>query len=153
MWREHVRDVLGQRPRDHWFFGSRRFMAWRAAGGHGHMNPLVGLLLSKSGVLPLYILHLLSQQPRYGNDIMRALERRSKGAWSSNPGAVYPLLRTLEHHGLLEGKWQDPDKRTRRFYELTKEGWAEYARLKELMEPGLRETLEVLREMYDEVYT
>jgi PadR family transcriptional regulator PadR len=154
MWSEHVRTAFGQRPRDHWFFGGRRFLAWLAAGGPASMNPFVGLVLSKGGgLLPLYVLHLLSTESRYGNDIMRELEQRSGGTWSSNPGAVYPLLRLLERHGLLRGEWEDPDKRTRRIYYLTDRGRREYTQLKELMRPGLQEALEVLRELYEELYS
>lgn len=152
-WHEHVRTAFGRRPRDHWFFGGRRFLAWLAAGGPAHMNPFVGLVLSKGGgLLPLYVLHLISRRPRYGNDIMRELEERSKGTWSSNPGAVYPLLRLLERHGLLRGEWEDPDKRTRRIYDLTDQGRREYAQLKDLMKPGLQEALDVLQALYDELY-
>jgi DNA-binding PadR family transcriptional regulator len=117
------------------------------------MNPFVGLVLSKGGgLLPLYVLHLLSGKPRYGNDIMHELEERSGGTWSSNPGAVYPLLRSLERHGLLSGEWEDPDKRTRRVYRLTEQGQREYAELKQMMKPGLEEALGVLRTLYAELY-
>jgi DNA-binding PadR family transcriptional regulator len=154
LWREHIRSAFGRRPKDHWFFGGRRFLAWLAAGGPAHMNPFVGVLLSKGGgLLPLYVLHLLSRQPRYGNDIMRELEERSGGTWSANPGAVYPLLRSLERHGLLKGKWEDPDKRTRRIYHLTEQGEREYIELKEMMRPGLIEALAVLRTFYEELYS
>jgi DNA-binding PadR family transcriptional regulator len=117
------------------------------------MNPFVGLVLSKGGgLLPLYVLHLLSRQPRYGNDIMRELEERSRGTWASNPGAIYPLLRLLERHGLLRGEWEDADKRTRRIYQLTEKGRREYEELKEMMQYGLQEALAVLQKLYDELY-
>jgi DNA-binding PadR family transcriptional regulator len=153
MWRDHIHRAFGRRPKDHWFFGGRRFLAWLAAGGPAHMNPFVGLVLSKGGgLLPLYVLHLLAGKPRYGNDIMHELEERSGGTWSSNPGAVYPLLRSLERHGLLSGEWEDPDKRTRRVYRLTEQGQREYAELKQMMKPGLEEALGVLRTLYAELY-
>ncbi len=154
MWRDHIHSSFGRRPKDHWFFGGRRFLSWLAAGGPAYMNPFVGLVLSKGGgLLPLYVLHLLSCKPRYGNDIMRELEVRTGGTWSSNPGAVYPLLRSLERHGLLMGQWEDPDKRTRRIYQLTEQGQHEYAELKEMMKPGLEEALGVLRALYSELYS
>jgi PadR family transcriptional regulator PadR len=153
MWHEHIREAFGRRPRDHWFFGGRRFLAWLAAGGPSYMNPFVGLVLSKGGgLLPLYVLHLLWRKPRFGNDIMRELEQRSNGTWASNPGAIYPLLRLLERNGLLRGQWEDADRRTRRIYHLTEQGRQEYLQLKEMMKPGLEEALGVLRELYDELY-
>ncbi len=151
LWREHVREVMEQQPGQHWFFGARRFMGWWA--GPGRINPLVGLLLSKGGgVLPVLALHLLAQRPRYGNDLMREIQTRSKGTWASNPGAIYPLLRLLEHQGLVSGEWEDEIKRTRRVYRLTEEGAEEYAHLKELMKPGLREAVEVMRGLFEEIY-
>ena len=126
-------------------------MGWYA--GPGRVNPLVGLMLSKGGgIFPLLVLHLLSKGPSYGNDIMREIQARSQGTWASNPGAMYPLLRVLERHGLLTGEWEDATKRTRRMYRLTDEGKQEYGYLKELMQPGLHEALEVMQALYEELY-
>jgi DNA-binding PadR family transcriptional regulator len=152
-WGEHVRRCLGHEPRDHWFFGGRRFMTWWEGHEPTSANPLVSLVLSRGGgLLPLYVLHLLALSPRHGNDIMRELGQRSQGTWASNPGAIYPLLRFMEHRGLLEGEWADQTKRTRRIYHLTEPGRQEYTRLKELMQPGLREALQVMQGLYDELY-
>jgi DNA-binding PadR family transcriptional regulator len=152
-WGEHVRRCLGREPRDHWFFGGRRFMAWWAGHEATSANPLVALVLSRSGgLLPLYVLHLLALSPRHGNDIMRELEQRSHGTWRTNPGAIYPLLRFMERRGLVEGHWEEPSKRTRRIYHLTAAGRQQYARLKELMQLGLREALQVVQELYDQLY-
>ena len=148
-----MRRHLGADPHGHWFFGGRRFLSWLANGGPGHANPWVGLILSKGGgLLPLLVLHLVSQGFGYGNDIMRELEERSGGTWASNPGAIYPLLRLLEHKGLIRGEWESPTKRTRRIYELSDQGREEYARLRDLMGPGLRDAIVVMRALYDELY-
>lgn len=152
-WGEHVRRSLGREPRKHWFFGGRRFKGWWAEDEPSSANPLVALLLSRGGgLLPLFVLHLLALSPRYGNDIMRELEQRSHGTWTSNPGAIYPLLRFMERRGLVEGHWEDRTRRTRRTYHLTEVGRQEYARLKELMQPGLCEALQVMHELYDALY-
>jgi hypothetical protein len=74
-WREHLHDFLGQPPENHWFFGGRRFKGgpWGPQG----FNPMVGMVLSKGGgLLPLLVLHLLSRQARYGNEIMNEIEVR-----------------------------------------------------------------------------
>lgn len=138
-------------PEDHWFFGGRRFKggAW---GPHG-FNPVVGMLLSKGGgLLPLFVLHLLAAQPRYGNDIMAEIERRTEGRWSANPGAIYPLLELFEQQGLVESKWESPAKRTRRFYRLTDAGQAELHRLKEVMRPKFEEVIVVLGRLMADLY-
>ncbi len=56
---------------------------------------------------------------------------------SVNPNTMYPLLRDLEANGMIEGKWEHPDRRTRRFYEITKAGEKEYKRLVDEVEPFL----------------
>jgi len=111
------------------------------------------MMLSKGGgVLPLLVLHLIAQGHCYGNEIMREIAERSKGTWAGNPGAVYPLLRLLERQGLVIGEWEDNTKRTRRMYQLTEAGLQEYATLKELVQPGLREAIEVMRALFSELY-
>ncbi len=151
LWRKHVREIIEEEPQEHWLFRGRRFAGWWA--GPGRINPLVGLILSRGGgVLPVLVLHLLAQRPRYGNDIMREIQTRSRGTWASNPGAIYPLLRQLERQGLVSGEWEHEVKRTRRIYQLTDEGKQEYAHLKELMRPELREAVEVMRQLFEELY-
>lgn len=111
-------------------------------------NPFVADLMSKGGgLLSLLVLHLLSEQPRYGNDIMREIEERTGGHWGSNPGAIYPLLSAMEESGLADGHWEDPDKRTRRIYKLTDNGRKELERLKEIMRPKLEEAIRVMRDI------
>ena len=51
------------------------------------------------------------------------------GVLSVNPNTMYPLLRQLERRGLIEGKWEHPERRTRRYYSLTADGAQEYERL------------------------
>jgi DNA-binding PadR family transcriptional regulator len=110
------------------------------------------VILSKGGgLLSLYVLHLLSEKPRYGNDIMREIEERTQGRWGSNPGAVYPLLSVMEESGFVNGAWEDPTKRTRRVYSLTPAGRQEMDRLKEVIRPKLEEAISVLRDLLDDL--
>jgi len=144
-WREFFHQTFGNWPEEHWFFGGRRFSPWHQ--GMDTFNPFVATLLSKGGgLLPLYILHLISQKPRYGNQIMQLLAERTNGQWVSNPGAIYPLLTLLEKEGFIEGKWEDPDKRTIRIYTITPKGQAEVSRIEMIVMPKLIETLQVLQE-------
>ena len=50
---------------------------------------------------------------------------------------MYPLLRQLESRGLIEGQWEHPERRTRRYYSITGEGQAEYERLRVDVRPFL----------------
>ena len=40
---------------------------------------------------------------------------------------MYPLLRQLEARGLIEGEWEHPERRSRRFYRITDDGVRERA--------------------------
>jgi DNA-binding PadR family transcriptional regulator len=152
-WHERVRRYMEGEGGEHWFFGSRRFAAWCFPEGIGRANPFVGLMLSKGGgVLPLIVMHMIAQGHRYGNDIMREIGERTRGTWAANPGAVYPLLRLLERQGLVTAEWEDVTKRTRRMYQLTEAGRQEYVTLKDLVEPGLHEAVQIMMELFAELY-
>lgn len=143
-WREFFSDFMGASPEEHWFFGGRRFSPWHQ--GLDTFNPFVASLLSKGGgLLPLYVMQLVAQKPRYGNEIMEIIAERTGGQWVSNPGAIYPLLNLLEEQHLIEGVWEDPQKRTIRIYSLTEEGVQELARLKAIVHPKLTEAIKVLQ--------
>ena len=153
-WRQHFAAFLGVAPEKHWLFGGRRFKPWISGrcGPPGLFNPFVATILSKGGgLLSLFVLHLLAEKPRYGNDIMRQIEERTRGRWGSNPGAIYPLLDAMERRGLVEGKWEDPEKRTRRIYRLMPAGEPELERLKEVMRPKLEEAIRIMRHLHDEL--
>jgi PadR family transcriptional regulator, regulatory protein PadR len=144
-WREFFHQTFGNWPEEHWIFGGRRFSPWHQ--GMDSFNPFVATLLSKGGgLLPLYVLHLVAQQPRYGNEIMDLLAERTNGQWVSNPGAIYPLLTLLEREGFIEGVWEDPEKRTVRVYTITPAGLAEETRIKMIVSPKVEETIQVLQE-------
>ena len=153
-WRKHFTDFLGVEPEEHWLFGGRRFKAWASGdwGPPGMFNPFVSILFSKGGgLLSLYVLHLLAEQPRYGNDIMHEIEERTRGRWGANPGAVYPMLNDMEAGGFIEGEWEDPEKRTRRIYRITQQGQEELDRLKEVMRPKLDEAIGILRDLFQDL--
>jgi DNA-binding PadR family transcriptional regulator len=153
-WRKHFADFLGVEPEDHWLFSGRRFKSWASGewGPPGLFNPFVAMVLSKGGgLLSLYVLHLLAERPRYGNDIMNEIEERTHGRWGANPGAVYPMLNDMEEAGFVEGEWEDPEKRTRRIYRITPKGQLELDRLKEVMRPKLEEAIGILRDLFQDL--
>jgi DNA-binding PadR family transcriptional regulator len=149
-WKQHFETFLGTDPEEHWLFSGRRFKPWfsRKWGRPGLFNPFVAVVLSRGGgLLSLYVLHLLMQKARHGNDIMREIEDRTKKGWGANPGAIYPLLSEMEDGGMVEGTWEDREKRTRRIYRITPAGKEELKRLKEVMRPKLEEAIHILREL------
>ena len=145
-WRDFFHKTFGTWPEEHWIFGGRRFSPWHQ--GIDSFNPFVASLLSKGGgLLPLYVLHRVAQQPRYGNEIMDLLAGRTNGQWVSNPGAIYPLLALLEREGFIKGEWEDPDKRTVRVYTITPGGQDEVTRIKTIVAPKVEETITILQEL------
>ena len=96
--------------------------------GAGSQDPLVGDL-RKGGLLPLLVLHFVSQEPRYGNQLIEQIGSLTSGALTINPNTMYPLLRRMEAKGLIAGAWEHPERRSRRFYKITAAGRAECAAL------------------------
>ena len=70
------------------------------------------------GDLKYVILDLIRDKPRYGYEIIRALEERSFGFYKPSPGAVYPTLQMLEELGYVTLSEQDGKK----VYSITEEG-------------------------------
>jgi DNA-binding PadR family transcriptional regulator len=82
--------------RGHHGFG--RFGKGFMEGGMGGRGFGMGRRLA-SGDLQLLILKLLDEKPRYGYEIIKELEERSKGFYVPSPGMVYPALTYLEEIG------------------------------------------------------
>ena len=51
------------------------------------------------GELRLVVLSLISEQPRHGYEIIKAIEDRLAGTYSPSPGVIYPTLTLLEELG------------------------------------------------------
>ncbi len=67
----------------------------------------------------------LEQQPMYGYQIIKELEKRSQGYFKFKEGTLYPALHRLEKSGLITGKWQMlSNGRPRRYYNITARGHA-----------------------------
>jgi DNA-binding PadR family transcriptional regulator len=92
--------------RDRFFRGERFFHRF------GRESPF------HKGDLKYVILDLLKEKPRYGYDIIRALEERSHGFYTPSPGVVYPTLQMLEEMGYASSTERDGKK----IYTITEEG-------------------------------
>ena len=69
------------------------------------------------------LLCLIGQQPMYGYQIIKELERRSQGYFKFKEGTLYPALHRLERVGLIWGKWQVlPSGQRRKYYYVTDKG-------------------------------
>ena len=108
--------------------------------------------LRRRDVFPLLVLHLIQREPAYGNRLIEEIEEITGGVMTVNPNTMYPLLRELEAEGRIEGQWEHPDKRTRRFYSITESGREEYTRLRTELEPFLETMARTIRLIKREIY-
>jgi DNA-binding PadR family transcriptional regulator len=120
----------------------------------GRPMDVFGGELRRRDVFPLLVLHLIAREPAYGNRLIEEIEEMTEGVISANPNTIYPLLRDLESQGMIEGSWEHPDKRTRRYYAITPAGRREYRRLRSELEPFLdsvvRSVTLIKRAVYDD---
>lgn len=65
--------------------------------------------------LEFLILLSLRRKPLHGYAIMKKLNKKMPGVWKAKSGSLYPLLKRMEKHELVESK----QKRDRTLYRLT----------------------------------
>jgi DNA-binding PadR family transcriptional regulator len=91
------------------------------------------------GDLRLVILQLTVEKPRYGYEIIKAIEERLAGLYSPSPGVVYPTLTLLEEMGLVAIDDADGKK----LYAATAQGQAHLEANRETLEGILKRMAEV----------
>jgi DNA-binding PadR family transcriptional regulator len=95
------------------FFG-RSFGGGFRGGGPGMRTAKV----LASGDLQLIILLLLSEKPRHGYEVIKAVEEHSSGVYTPSPGMVYPALTYLEEMGYAVAAAEG----TKKLFSITSEG-------------------------------
>jgi DNA-binding PadR family transcriptional regulator len=68
----------------------------RGIGGFGRFAAVAKGRLVNSDELQLLTLHLLSERPRHGYEIIKSVEELSSGVYAPSPGMVYPVLTYIE---------------------------------------------------------
>jgi len=70
------------------------------------------------------LLFLINEEGQsYGYQIIKEIERRSRGYLRFKEGTIYPALHKLENQGLIEGEWSElPNGQQRRCYRITEKG-------------------------------
>ena len=74
----------------------------------GRPSDALGGDIRRRDIFPLLVLHLVATEPAYGNRLIEAIEEMTQGVISVNPNTMYPLLRTMERDGFIEGQWELP---------------------------------------------
>lgn len=121
-------------------------------GKGGRSMDVFGGEIRRRDLFPLLVLHLIEREPAYGNRLIEGIEEITEGVISVNPNTIYPLLRDLEARGLIEGAWEHPDRRTRRFYSITGKGRSEHERLRSELEPFLDSVARSISLIKSEIY-
>jgi DNA-binding PadR family transcriptional regulator len=134
--------------------------AGRPSDVFGGELPLRGVEAAGGGprrrdIFTLLVLHLIDASPEsasYGNQLIEQIDKLTHGAVVLNPNTMYPLLRELETRSLIEGRWEHPEKRSRRLYTITAAGRREYQRLRAGLEPFLDSIVQSITLIQREVY-
>ncbi|MGC2333882.1 MAG: PadR family transcriptional regulator [Candidatus Acidiferrales bacterium] len=107
----------GDRPHRRHFVGRHRFFGGFRSGFMGGPAMRAAKMLA-SGDLQLIILALLSEKPRHGYEIIKAIEEHSSGIYTPSPGMVYPALTYLEEMGFAASETEG----TKKLYHITEAG-------------------------------
>ena len=83
------------------------------------------------GELRLVLLKLISDQPRHGYDLIRAIEELTHGSYAPSPGIVYPTLTMLQDMGLIQ---EAAAEGSRKAFAVTADGTAHLAERAEEVE-------------------
>ncbi len=73
------------------------------------------------GDLRFVLLHFISEKPRHGYELIKAIEEKFGGMYSPSPGVIYPTLTLLEELGYVRS---ETGGGTKRLYAITEEGSA-----------------------------
>ncbi len=93
----------------------RKAMHMRAGHQHGGHRRRRAL---KHGDLRYLLLQLITEAPRHGYDLIKAIEERTGGAYAPSPGVIYPALEVLQDLGWARAD-SDDGKKT---FHVTDEG-------------------------------
>ena len=104
------------------------------------------------GLLPIYVLYILSLGATNGNEISHKIGQRTNGKWVPSTGGIYPLLKRLESDGLIDGEWDDLDKKFQKTYSLTEKGFKEFKSKKVILKSQIEESLDVFNIIYKDLY-
>ena len=77
---------------------------------------------AQKGYIRVAVLILLSKKPAHGYEIMKQIKDKTRGFWTPTAGGVYPILRSLEESGYIQGEWSTQRNRKLKIYKITETG-------------------------------
>lgn len=72
------------------------------------------------GILSIYILHSIKNEPKTGYDLIAEIKEKTEGAWIPSKGTIYPLLKHLNEENLITIK--QVGERSKQIFMITKDG-------------------------------
>lgn len=118
----------------------------------GKYNKVFLPAISTKEFLRVYILHLLNERDYYGREIVDEVSDRVSGVWKPSHGMLYPVLRELEDEGLVSAEWEEADRKTKRFYCITRLGKQELGNLLENSKMGLVNSHNMICDILHDLY-
>lgn len=76
----------------------------------------------KKGSIQLCLLAILSNESKYGFQIIKELRELTQGYFDLKEGTLYPALHRLEQKGYLSSEWKIGTAVPRKYYKITQEG-------------------------------
>jgi DNA-binding PadR family transcriptional regulator len=117
----------------------------RHGGLGGHMRGRRAERVFDQGDLRYVILKLISEAPRHGYEIIKAIEEKVGGAYSPSPGVIYPTLTLLEELGYIAAQAAEGGKKQ---YVITDAGREALEEKKAVVE-GIFRRMSDLHERFD----
>ena len=113
--------------------------------GLGRMRMRRAARVFDQGDLRFVILKLISEAPRHGYEIIKAIEDKVGGAYSPSPGVIYPTLTLLEELGYVTVENAEGGKK---LYRITDAGAAALDEKKAVVE-GIFRRMADLHDRFD----
>ncbi|GAB6137817.1 PadR family transcriptional regulator [Halanaerobaculum tunisiense] len=119
----------------------------------GKLNRQFPAKISTTAFTSIYILHLMDKYGKmYGQKILDTINEQMGTRWKPSRGMVYPLLREMEEEGYLKAWWDEPDKRSIRYYRLTEKGADHLEKMKIKYKSSFREARVIVDTAIEEIY-
>ena len=101
------------------------------------------------GSTEILVLSMLNREPMYGYQMIKEIEKESRGIFTFKEGTLYPILHSLEAKDMVESYWCGKEGgRQRKYYRLTAKGKSElekkqkeWVRFRSAVDKILREVL------------
>jgi PadR family transcriptional regulator PadR len=78
------------------------------------------------GSTEILVLSMLNREPMYGYQMIKEIEKESRGIFTFKEGTLYPILHSLEAKDMVESYWWGKEgSRQRKYYRLTAKGKSE----------------------------